>query len=259
MFAVVLVEVRGTLELEAAAIGSILGLAEYDVKSRVLGGLPRVVLQSLSSKEAERVSLALEVRGHSVIQCDAAEVVASEDMVKVRRFTFDETGLWAHDRAGDQLAFADLGAVVVAAVRTPVLRVTQELVREGENQVVVEHAANESALTKAAYLFPRTRAETHRPWLLEEQTAQYLALGTKMQSTRQSNFLTTLDLLRSRARHAIFDDRLVTRPRTLNHLVRVRDGDTATALSGDVDIDITAYALARWLMRGTGGGGPYRG
>jgi len=79
-----------------------------------------------------------------------------------------------------------------------------------------------------------------------------------MQSTRQSNFLTTLDLLRDRARHAVFDDRLVTRPRMLNRFVQVRDGDAATAMSSDVDLDITAYALARWLARGTGGG-PYRG
>jgi hypothetical protein len=258
MFAVVLVEIRGALETEAAAIGSILGVAAYDVKSRILGGLPRVVLQSSSREEAERVFIALEVRGHRVIGCDAGEVVASEDMVKVRRFNFDKAGLWAHDRAGDHLAFADLGAVVVAAVRTPVVRLTKELVRQGENQVVVEHAANESALTKVAYLFPHARAGTHRPWLLEEQTAQYLALGRNMQSTRQSNFLTTLDLLRDRARHAVFDDRLVTRPRMLNHSVQVRDGDTAKAQSGDFDTDITAYALARWLMRGTGGG-PYRG
>jgi hypothetical protein len=101
MFAVVLVEVRRDLEAEAAAIGSVLGQATYDVKSRILGGLPKMVLQSSSIDEAERALRALRERGHGVIMCDSEEVVTSEQMVRVRRFNVDETGLWAHDGAGD--------------------------------------------------------------------------------------------------------------------------------------------------------------
>jgi hypothetical protein len=255
--AVVLVELAGEPDREASALGALLGLATYDVTARILKALPKVVVQSTALEEAERVHSGLAARGHGAVLCDTSKVVASEHMVKLRRFDFDASGVWAHGRSGEMLLFRDIGAVVVAAVRTPVVRVTTEVQRRDETSVVIEHAANERSRTNVAYIFPNDRAEAKVPWLLEEQTAQYLALGKEMKATRQLNFLATVDLLRDHAEDAVFDERMVASPRILNRVIHVRDNETAAALGSDASLDVTVHALAHWLMRARGG--PYRG
>ena len=259
MFVVALIALAGALEVEAASVASILGLTAYDVKARLIGGLPRVVFQSSAREEACRVHEALLARGHSAAVSDTQEVIPSAQMMKLRRFSIDGHGLWAHDHAGEKLAWDDLGAVVVAAIRTNVLRTTRErtLVQGEDGPVEHDHPTNEHVLTHAAYLFPHARATERRPWLLEEQTAQYVSLGPKMLPTRHQNFFATIDLVRDHAPRAVFDDRFVEHPLSSAALVQVRGSESATPSTFGANLDLTVQVLAQWMMRDRGG--PYRG
>jgi hypothetical protein len=258
---VAITELAGELEDEAAPIASLLGVSAYDVKARLAGALPKLLLQTADGALSERVRSALVARGHGAVELDGAAAVSSAQMVKLRRFTFDAGGVWANDRAGDHLAWSDLGVVVVAVVRSEVARTTQELDYPGtsdESSRTLRHdvTKTEHSLTHVAYLFPRRGAAARTPWLLDEATAQFLSLGARMQPTRRANFFTTITQLREHAPHAIVDDRFVTSPRTASVVLHVRGTDATPKVAAGASVDLVVHVLAEWLMRD--GSGPYR-
>ena len=247
-------EIAGDFDVETAHIASVLGLSPYDVRSRLVGGLPRVILQSSSAAEAARVEQALLARRHGVYRCDARDIVARGEMTTLRRFSFDAAGLWAHDRTGEALAWSHLGVVVVTALRTPVVRDRDAPTSRSDPSRPPElPTTQELVLTHAAYLFPRAR-KSRVVWLLDEQLAQYAALGTKMRATRHDNFFATVSLFRDLAPGAVFDDRFVARTQAPSSIVRVEGQSASTS---GASLDLTAQVLARWIMRDQGG--PYRG
>lgn len=258
MFVVALGELAGDRETEAAAIAQLLDLAPYDVKVRLTGTLPRILLQSTSEKDARRAFDGLRAQGHRPLICDTRAVVPNEQMVALRRFAFDETGIWAHGREGDWFRFQDLGAIVVFKIRTSVVRVSMEVrVDEEGDRVEVEKRSNERVFTLAAYLLPKPGLASRRPWVLEEQTARYFGLGPKMRATSHENFLVTVNLLREVAPHAVFDYRFVKEPQSAEGLTIVSGNQSAPASMSGVNLDVMVHLLGHWLMRNQGG--PYRG
>jgi hypothetical protein len=260
VFIVALMELAGDLAVETAAIASMLGLSAYDVRSRLMGGLPRVLFQSASAEEATRVEKGLLGRGHGVYVCDDRQIVPHDRMVKLGRFSFDAAGLWAHDRGGEPLAWRDLGVVVLVAVRSKVRRMTRV---RGANpraipRVEEDRVGDDEVITHAAYLFGRAAATRPRPpWLLEEETAQYISLGDRMQPTRHQNFITTVNRFRDLAPEAVFHDRLVSRPQPVDNFVQVHGHPSGSPSTAVASLDLTVQILARWMMRDRGG--PYRG
>jgi hypothetical protein len=264
VFIVALMELVGDVDVETAAVASLLGLSAYDVRSRLMGGLPRVVLQSPRADEAARVEKELTARGHGVYVCETRDIVSHAQMVKLRRFSFDAAGLWANDRTGDPLPWGDLGAVVLVAVRLHTRSITRSARAEEMLHVSSattlgqeDHVGDEVHLTHAAYLFTRAGRAARPPWLLEEETAQYIALGARMQPTRHQNFFATIDRFRDLAPGAVFHDRLVTRPQPAGSFVQVQESESSVPSIAVASLDVTVQILARWIMRTQGG--PYRG
>jgi hypothetical protein len=258
---VAITELSGELDDEAAPIASLLGVSAYDVKARLAGAMPKLLLQTADPALSERVRSALVARGHGAVELDGAAAVSSTAMVKLRRFTFDAAGVWADDRAGDHLAWSDLGVVIVAVVRSEVSRTTQELDFAGpgdESSRNMRHEVTktEHSVTHVAYLFPRAGAATRTPWLLDEATAQFLSLGAAMHPTRRANFFTTVAQLRDHAPHAIVDDRFVTSPRTASAVLHVRGNDATPKVAAGASVDLVVHILAGWLQRDRSG--PYR-
>ncbi len=261
MWVVAITQLSGTLDEEAAPIAALLGVSAYDVKARLAGALPKLLLQTADRGVAEQLRSALAARGHGAVELDGALAVASADMVHLRRFRLDGAGIRADDRAADHLAWSDIAVVVVAVVRTEVARTTQELDFPGvsdESARNLRHdvTKTEHSLSHAAYLFPSRGAGSRRPWLLEEGTAQFLSLGAAMQPTRRANFFTTLARIRDLAPHAIVDDRFVTSPRTASTVLHVRGTDATPKVAAGASVDLVVHILADWLMRDRGG--PYR-
>lgn len=263
LFVVALTELVGNLEDEAAPLAAIAGVSAYDVRAWVSGLLPHVVFQSPNEADVTRVLAEIRRRGHGAMACDTRQVFRGEDMVRVHRFTFDETTFWANDGRGDHVAFADIAALILVASRTDVVRTTREKeVVDGSTRpppiVTVDHARNESITEQAAYVFLRQvpDAPSPRPWLIHEREARYLALGAAMKPTRHDNFAATIALLRARTA-AVYDDRFAGRARGTSQLVHVRGHDAAVPSLSDKNIDLTVHLLAASLARGQGG--PYRG
>jgi hypothetical protein len=260
VYAVAVCELAADLEAEAVAMGALAGLTAYDVKMRLSGVLPRVLVQTPSGEEASRVVGRLQARGHGAVACDTRDVVASGDMIHVRRFTFESPDVLANARPGvtDRLRLEELEVVIVVATRSDVIRSTREkdvpatYGRHTNAATVVQDVTrNEHVVDRAAYWFPRTG----RPWLLREREAQYAGLGTEMRPTRRENFEAMLALLRARARGAVFDDRFAAQPLNGRHIVHVRGHDAAAPALNAAN-DLIVHVLAVWLARPNAG--PYR-
>jgi len=260
---VALTELKGDLEAEAPRLAELLGVSTYDVKARLTGPLPKILVQTSDDLTAARVLRGLTARGHSAVLYDPTMVVPTSHMVRLHRFTLDAGGVWANDREGDRLEWADLGVVVVAVLRGSVARTSDEVeyqmpTKSRPSKVTYEVTKTERTATHVAYLFPHARALSQRPWVLEEAGAQFMSLGARMQPTRRGNFFATITALRGYAPNAIVDDRFVASPLWSQAVINVRGSDTAPASVAAAQIDVTVHVLATWLMRARGGG-PYRG
>ena len=259
-FVVAVAEIAGRLDDEAAPLAALLGLTAFDIRNRLGGALPRVVFQSSSEEAARRAFAALRARGHGVLLVDTEMVPSYVDVVRVRRFAVDDSGLLPSTPTGPRLAFDDLGAVLHVALRSPVVRSKREkeLRPQGgrvPTTVEVEHLAHEHAEVHAAYLFPRAGGRARpRPWLLHERETSFLGLGPGLRLTRRENLGAAIDLVRRRAPGALYDDRFVARPLVSSQIIAVRGNATAEAGLPDGNVDLAVHLLAEWLL----GGGPYR-
>ncbi len=261
MRVVALTELKGEIEAEAPVLAAMLGLSPYDVRTRVAGAPPKILVQTADEAIARRIQRDIAARGHGVVVCDASSVVPASQMVRLHRFHIDPSGVWANGLSGERLSWSDLGVVVVATVRTPVARTTEEveyqMPRQSTPSKVTRHVTrSEQVASNIAYLFPNSRAVGQRPWLLEEASAQFLTLGREMQATRHANFFATIAILRRLAPEAVVDDRFVTSPLTSHGTVYVRGNETAPPPTAAAIVDLTVSILAGWLQRDRRG--PYR-
>jgi hypothetical protein len=133
------------------------------------------------------------------------------------------------------LPYADIVALLKATHRTEETGVSEEKERKFrpgmalatgglvlsktiKRQVVTRTESREQVL----YVFTRSGD----PWILRERSARYAGLGAALAPTSLENFRTTLDQLRQRAPHAVYDERLQS-PRTIRGIA---DGSAATDL-----------------------------
>jgi hypothetical protein len=264
MYVVALTELAGDLETEAPFFASLLRLAPYDVKVRLAGAMPKVLVSTPDEPTAADVVRQVQSRHHRAMVYDASRAVHAAHMVKLHRFSLDATGVWANGQAGDRLAWADLGAVILALVRTSVSKTTEEseymssMTAHSINQMRVTHQVTrtQTATTHVAYLFPNALAASPRPWLLEEATAQFVGLGRDMQPTRHGNFFATIAAMRRYAPNAVFDDRFVASPIISHGTVHLHGQATAPPQPPPALADLTVNILAATLSRDRGG--PYR-
>lgn len=262
MWVVALTGLSRAVESEAPALAPLLGLSVYDVRARLGGALPKVVLQTAEDAVARKAASAIAARGHGVVVCDAAAAVPTAQMVRLHRFTLDEAGVWANDRGGERLAWNDVGAVVVALLRSSVARTREEVDYPPPSagmpaRTTVAVTKTEHPATHAAYFFPHRRAASSRPWVLEEATAQFLSLGAAMQPTRRANFLATVAAVRRLARGTPVDDRFVASPLSSPGVLHTRGADPAPPPVTPPMTDLTMHILAGMLLQH--GRGPYRG
>ena len=259
MFVVAITWLAGDLEASAGPLASLLGLAAYDIRTRVGGVLPAVVAQSPSAEEATRALEGVRALGHRALMCDTREVIATHGMVDVHRFRLDERSVYANDGDADRMSFDDIGALIVVTTRSNVVRSKVERAPASVGarppmRVEREHESRERLDEHALYLVPRGDhgAPTRRPWVLRQSTAQYLSLGPRMRPTRPENFAVIVHVLRERAPRAKFDDRFAVHPRTTSDGIHVH-GNATVAAPSDAGTDLAVHLLARSLQAASGG------
>jgi len=262
MRVVAITELSGDLEVEAPHLATLLGVSPYDVKTRLSGAMPSLLLQTPDRVLSERVRNALVARGHAAVECELSAAVPSDRMIRLHRFALEAGGVRANDSAHHFLAWGDLRVVILATIRAAVSRTVEEIEYEPSESSSMERSKfqltkTEHSSAHHAYLFPDRNSSSPTPWLLDEATAQFLSLGPRMQATRPANFLETLKRIRELAPHVIVDDRFVASPQTSAVLLQARGNDPAPRVAAGAVVDLRVHLLAEWLMRPRGG--PYRG
>ena len=245
----------GPIEAEAAALAADLGTALYDERLNLAAGFPALLLATPDGERAKSVRGRLEARGQDAFVCGTEALVASEDMISMRRFRLDDRGVEAEDRPGERLPF-DAISVMARAVhhrhtesRTQVkeksfslgtalitggLSMSQTVTR---NVVTVRDDAED-----VLYLF---RHDGGTPWILRQSETLYQALGGAMTQSLRANFLATAALLRERAPAAAADDRLLAFRRIPERAERAGGQMPALALAHNRGTDVMAHLLAQ--------------
>jgi hypothetical protein len=240
-----------------AALGD--GLTPLELRMALSAVPPSVLFRTGSRERAEQAAGILVAHGVGAMAVDLAEVPSLEQMVHVRRFALEDTGLRSHT-GGPLLAYDAMAAIVRVAIETSVWRTTRESERlvpgpRGERpEVTVERTRAEHTVEQALFLFERGGG---MPWVLRASDARYLGLGAALRPTTIENFVATIAILRERAPRAIYDDRFVAHPLARQTETHVRGHDTAAPPLGDRAVEVRLHLLASTLGRGAHAG-PYR-
>lgn len=254
-FVVALAELGAPLEAEEEALAEILSVSPYDVRTRAMGTLPKIVHQAPTQEEADRVAAALRARRHGALSFDALEVVSLDRMVGLRRFVVEGDRIYANDRREPWCRAGDVTAIARLVLHQHFQRTQREVryryTNRGALRTEVDKNSGESHAEDALVLF----LESGPPWLLKAREARFLALGAHIRPTVRENFFATVEWFRSLAPQAVFDERFVASPLVSARVVEVR-GPGDPALRADRAADLRVHALGAWLGRDRLG--PYR-
>jgi hypothetical protein len=267
MFLVALLSGSGTQEGEREArLAKATGATAYEARLALAGGFPAIVLTTGDEAKANALATTLRAGGDDAIVCDARDIVPAEAMVPLDRFRFETEGVVA---GGVSLPFADISCLLRAIHRARTATETRTSERKFDagkslltgglsNSRVVTKTSTEAAESRepVLYVFRRSGA---RPWLLREARTHYEGLGAARGLTTIANFATTIRLLRERAPHAAYDERLVHAHRALERSSMQGTGARSTVTTSFAGgIDALAHLVAVALMAQSRGL-PFRG
>jgi hypothetical protein len=230
-------------KLAPDAIAQELGIVPYEARQRLALGAPAVVWSGGDRDQTLQILAKMRVRDPLAMACDTSAVTASDAMISMRDFAFVEGGVSSGELV---LPWSD----VLCILRASQSRVVESTVKEKQTNfsvgravvsggLVVSKTTSKDVTTKSTekeqvlYLFRKSGAT---PWLLRETLTRYAALGPRVTHASMQNFLTTTQLVRERASHSVYDERLVT--------MRVTD---QIALAGGVDL--LAHLLAMSIAK----------
>jgi hypothetical protein len=255
---VALAELHGTVDAEAAALATDLGVTAYETRLLLVAGLPAVLKTTDDKALALDLLARIRARGHGAVACDASAVVASSAMTRIHRFELDDRGITLTDRPEERLAFDDVLALIAASHRrhadtTTTTRETkfsmQRAIWTGGVAFTKTVSTQTHALTDerqgVLYVFRRSGAT---PWILHEHGTSWAGLPV-VAATGSENFRAAVALLRERAPGAVFDDRLVTRKAPERTSLSGGSGNATIRSSNEAGVDLLAHLVALWIAR----------
>jgi hypothetical protein len=258
VYIVALLEIRGSVETEAAGLAGDLGSTLYEERLKLAAGLPAIVLTSADAAAARELAAKIVARGHDARVCDTAEVIASGAMFSLRRFAFEPDALVSLD-APARLPYDDVLALIRASHQTRTETHTETKSKQFSASrailsggLVMRKNVTRDERTVAnerdhlLYIF-RTSGEG--PWLLRERGTQYAGLGKDAGPSSTQNFLAFIARLRKMAPGAAYDERLMNPRNAPNRVVRSGGGPESFAVSSASGVDLMAHLLAQWLKR----------
>ena len=260
MYVVAIAELNTTIEAEAAALSSDLGISAYETRMVLASGTPTIVSMTFDKARALDLLARLRSRGHGAIACDDAAVVASDAMTSMRRFGLGPESISSDDGAGPKLPYDDVVALVAAVHRQ---RTTSES-EVRDSKFSAARAVLSGGIVTTKTVKRETRAITEEreavlyvfrrgggaPWILRERGTRWAGHGRLIAPTAGANFRTTVGLLRERMPRAVYDDRLVAR-KSAPERIAVAGGSAGTTMttSSEAGIDLLAHLLAIWISR----------
>ena len=235
-----------------ARLAKATGVTAYEARLALAGGFPAIVLTTGDEAKANGLAATLRAGGDDAIALDAREIAPAETMVAFDRFTFEAEAVVA---GGRDLPYADISCLLRAVHRSRATTQTKTSERKFDvgksllsgglaNSKVVTKTSTESAEAREPVLYVfRRSGET--PWLLREARTIYEGLGAARGLTAIANFATTIRLLRERAPHAAYDERLVHAHRALERSSLQGTGARSTVTSSSASgVDALAHLVA---------------
>lgn len=226
MHVVAIAKLATSIEAEADALAAAKGTLAYEERLKLRADLPVIVLSTPDQARAAALAGEIRGRGHGVIVCDTAEVVAESKMTLLRQFRFEPEALVVSVGLDElELPWTDIAALVCAthhthtetvdSVKRKQFSLSRTIATGGllhSKQVKTEAVSRSDDSEPVLYLF---RGSKQPPWLLAQNRANFTALGDRIAPTAAPNFRLAVELLRKRAQFAVFDDRLVKRRGTI--------------------------------------------
>jgi len=266
MFVVGIAQLSGDLDQEAQALAADLHSTAYEVRQLLLPGFPAIVLVTPEKSRALELLANLRGRGHDALAFDSDAVVPSSDMRLLRRFHLDDVSVVAEGPDEARLPYGDLWLILRATHEVRKEQSTEKSERKFSagramltgglvltKKETTSTVARSSERHEVLYLFRRSGG----PWLLPDSGPHYDWLGARKAATERANFLTVIDLLRERAPHVVYDDRLVGRKipeRMYQTAVGGSQSERKVERSSASGVDIIAHLLAMWLAKNARGG-----
>jgi hypothetical protein len=204
-------------EAEAAAIS---GLSPSDVRLRLSGTFPRILLFSNNAEELRRISAGLEKRGFITLLFDPGTVEADKDRIVARTLELSADGFCAIDRQNARYDL--LGAEVTLIQRGVRSSSTSEVATTSERKISLTKAALSGGLlwskqskktevrvseSREAFLLVHV-LDGKQDIILYEKRLDYRFLGGDLKPAAFGNLLLTLERLRKILPNASLDERV---------------------------------------------------
>ncbi len=197
-------------------------MVAYDLRMKLGGPLPVILTSTPDGAAAQELVASLRSRHHGALAVDPSRVISSGTMISPQSFLFEQHALVVSEPDGrrHELPYAEVGALIramhatesAAAVgeRKRKLSASRALLTGGMMITKSVSSKRQSSSEESAQVLYIFRRSFTAPLLLEEHHLHYQSLGERMGRTRGENFGVTVDLLRSLAPGAFYDDRLVS-------------------------------------------------
>jgi hypothetical protein len=242
-----------TLDRELPELARAMAMAPYDARLKLVAPTPALLGTNLSLERAEALVAALRRRGHGAVSCDGSRVPRAS--VACHAFELRADALLARDEQQQPLhvPYAAITCVLRAAEETSeshTLETTQKKLAVGRavltgglkmtKQITRVSTKATAERQEVAYVYYGAPA----PLLLKEHALSYEGLGAARGTTAHQSFSALIAHLRSRAPHALHDDRMLMHKRRSNALVvRGVQADRSVSQSNASDNDLGAYLL----------------
>jgi hypothetical protein len=247
VYIVALLEIRGSVETEAAGLAGDLGSTLYEERLKLAAGLPAIVLTSADAAAARELAAKIVARGHDARVCDTAEVIASGAMFSLRRFAFEPDALVSLD-APARLPYDDVLALIRASHQTRT---------ETHTETKSKQFSASRAILSGGLVMRKNVTRDERTVANERDHLLYIFrtsgegpwLGKDAGPSSTQNFLAFIARLRKMAPGAAYDERLMNPRNAPNRVVRSGGGPESFAVSSASGVDLMAHLLAQWLKR----------
>ena len=257
MYVVAITRWGRPLEEEAPELAPLLGLVVYDAKLRLGGPEPVIFAREPDVARARELLALLRSRGHGAVACELAYVPSSEQMAAPRTYAFGPEAFTVHDPAWGErsLPYGDILALVHAATAASEQSTTVTKTKKFSlgRAVLSGGLVMNKKTTKEAHTEADTREQVvyvvrvdgRDPLLLRETRLRHQGLGERARPTVLENLALLVELLRARAPGALYDDRLLRRPRKATSLSVSGTATARTSASSNAsDVDLAVHVLA---------------
>lgn len=225
MYIVAIYQLQGAAEKMAGDLAAVLGTTAYEARPRVTipGGGPVVVANFAAPEPAENCADRLRAAGFATLVVDSAQLETDQNRLLVSRLQFSDAGLQISTRDNQSLSlpFREIklllrGAGIVSSVQIETTTkkkfaigraiVSGGLVMHKKIKTVTEVTNQERQP------FCHIYATDRPPLALRQAELDYTALGAELRLSQEANFNWICTELRRHTPHALWNDRLQTRP-----------------------------------------------